>query len=247
MSFKDQFSEQACAYAAFRPNYPESIFQFLSDLVTENFMALDCGAGNGQTAESLSRYFKIVLACGPSRKQLRQARKKSNILYFQSTAENIALQMKTTNLITVSQAIHWFQFNQFYEEANRLLTPKGIIAIWGYNFPRMNSKIDNILDYLYSDILGDYWQKERKYIDEEFKTIPFPFDEIKTPVFQMKTQWDLKRFLGYIGSWSAVQNYLNKNELNPLELIKEKLIIAWGSEEKYEINWPIFIRVGRVK
>jgi ubiquinone/menaquinone biosynthesis C-methylase UbiE len=247
LSFKDQFSEQACVYAAFRPDYSESIFIFLNDLVTENFLALDCGTGNGQTAESLSNYFKNVLACDPSRKLLGQARKKSNIFYFQSTAEWIALRGKTINLITVSQAIHWVNFNQFYDEVKQLLKPKGIIAFWGYNLPRINAKIDNILDYLYSDILGDYWQNERKYIDEEYKTIPFPFDEIKTPVFKMKTQWELKRFLGYIGSWSAVQNYLNKNELNPLELIKEKLIIAWGSEEKYEIDWPIFIRVGRVK
>lgn len=247
MSFKDQFSEQASMYAKFRPDYPESLFHFLRDLVTENHIVLDCGTGNGQTAASLANYFSIVLACDPSRKQLSQSRKRPNIYYIQSTAEHIGLQKNSVNLITVSQAIHWMKFDLFYQEAKRLLTSKKVISIWGYNLPQINPKIDEILSSFYTKILGDYWHKERKQIDEEYKSIPFPFYDCKTLEFQMKTEWSSDQYLGYIGTWSAVQNYYHLNGKNPLELVQEPIAKAWGAEKNLEITWPLFMKTGRVK
>jgi hypothetical protein len=39
------------------------------------------------------------------------------------------------DLITVSQALHWFDLNLFYPEAQRVLNKKGTLAIWAYDKP----------------------------------------------------------------------------------------------------------------
>ena len=58
---------------------------------------------------------------------------------------------------------------------------------------RIDSEIDKISERLDVDgeILGSYWPKEAKYVQEEYKTIPFPFKEISTPRFEMSVYWSL--------------------------------------------------------
>ena len=55
----------------------------------------------------------------------------------------------------------------------------------------VSPEIDNITHLLYEDILGSYWPKERKIVENKCQDIPFPFEEIDTPVFQIELDWDL--------------------------------------------------------
>ena len=57
MTFKDYFSERAELYAAYRPLYPDTLFEFLAGLTPEHRAVLDCGTGNGQAAVGLAAHF----------------------------------------------------------------------------------------------------------------------------------------------------------------------------------------------
>ncbi|MDB5273019.1 MAG: methylase involved in ubiquinone/menaquinone biosynthesis [Chitinophagaceae bacterium] len=244
---KDLFSHQAEQYQQFRPTYPQELYEFLITCVPENKTAWDCGTGNGQVAGELAHYFKQVYATDISTKQLEQAVQLPNILYKVEAAENTSFLSHHFDLITVAQAIHWFDFSSFYKEVERTLKPDGILAVMGYALLSVDQKTDAVIDRFYHDIIGAYWDKERKYIDELYQTIPFPFQELQTPTFFQRENWSLEQFIGYLGTWSAVQRYIEEKGHNPLALIEEDLLRVWKKGESKTVTFPILLRVGKTE
>jgi SAM-dependent methyltransferase len=242
---KDNFSRQSDSYCRFRPGYPRQLFDFLLPLVPDKNIAWDCGTGNGQVAVKLSRHFKEVYATDLSAAQVDNAERKPNVFYSVANAEASVFPANKFDLITVAQAIHWFDFKNFYREAQKTLKPGGIIAVIGYDVFRINKRINILLDTFYRITTGPYWDRERKYIDDHYGSIPFPFKEIKTPGFSMNYNWDFEQVIGYLNTWSAVQHYIRKNNQNPVENFAEELRKGWGDVLKRKVTFPVFMRTGR--
>jgi ubiquinone/menaquinone biosynthesis C-methylase UbiE len=242
---KDNFSKQSDFYSRFRPGYPRQLFDFLLPLVPDKKTAWDCGTGNGQVAVKLSLYFNEVYATDLSSAQIENADKKQNIFYSVENAEETLFPGNKFDLITVAQAIHWFEFKNFYGEAQRTLKPGGVIAVIGYDIFRINKNIDLLLDRFYRITTGPYWDKERKYVEEHYLTIPFPFKEITTPGFSMNYNWEFEHVIGYLNTWSAVQHYIRKNNENPVERFSAELKKVWGNNLKRKVTFPVFMRTGR--
>lgn len=247
---KDNFSRQAKLYRKFRPHYPPELYDFLFSQLDNFDTAWDCGTGNGQVAIQLAQKFKKVYASDISSKQLEQAEQKENIHYLQARAETTPLPDNSIDLITVAQAIHWFDFKAFYREVKRVVKPAALLAVWGYGLIRISPEIDPILDILYKQILGVYWDKERRLIDKHYQTIPFPFDEIPTagdpaPEFAINSQWTRKQLIGYISSWSSVQHYIRELHDSPLPWFEDAIAPYWKPREKKEVCFPVFMRLGR--
>jgi SAM-dependent methyltransferase len=246
MNFKDHFSEQAGDYARYRPDYPEALFAFLAKSVAQHELAWDCGTGNGQAARWLAGYFDRVIATDPSQTQIRNAVRHENIDYFVAPAEKTEIPSHSVDLITVAQALHWFRFDPFYEEALRVLKPGGVLGVWCYGLSRIKPDIDKVVHHYYRDIVGPYWPPERHYIDEKYRTIPFPFVELPTPELYMRAEWDMKDLIGYLQTWSATQQCQRKNNQNPIDIIRRALAKAWGREDaRLTVRWPLYLRIGR--
>ncbi len=242
---KDLFSEQAKAYAQFRPHYPKELFDHLLMLLPAKDMAWDCGTGNGQVASVLADHFTQVYATDISRQQLNEAVQKANIYYSVQRAEKTLFAVNQFDLITVAQAIHWFQFEAFYAEAKRTLKPGGLIAVIGYGLVQTEKPLQKIIDHFYTKIIGPYWDAERHYIDEGLQTIPFPFTEMPMPAFQITYTWRFEQLIGYMGTWSAVKHYVKQNQQDPVLLIKDSLQSAWGDQTTHPFTFPVLLRVGR--
>ncbi|RNL49686.1 class I SAM-dependent methyltransferase [Pedobacter jejuensis] len=242
---KDNFSTQSAEYAIYRPTYPQELYDYLLNLIDNKDAAWDCATGNGQVARVLAQHFQSVYATDISEKQLSQALKLPNILYDVAPAEKINVPDGSFDLITVAQAIHWFNFDDFYSEVKRTLKPDGVLAVIGYGLMFIDKKVDKAVHKLYEDILGKYWDSERRYIEEGYKTIPFPFDEIVAPHFQIKTTWNFNQMIGYLNTWSSLQHYKKANDRNPLEYMFTELKEAWGSDAEKDVHFPILLRVGR--
>lgn len=244
--FKDYYSAHSKDYANYRPDYPIELFQFLSDNTQHHDQALDCGTGNGQAAVLLSPFYHNVLATDASSKQISNAIKKDNITYLQTIAEKCPLGDHSIDLITVAQAFQWFDFDAFFNETNRTLKPNGLIAIWCYNLQEINPAIEKVIMKLYVDILGPYWPEERKYIVHGYSNIFFPFNMIKTPNFKIVKNWNFDQEIDYLSTWSAIQRFENEKNKNPLDLIYDDLLSAWGNKNKeLKIIWPIKLLAGR--
>ena len=254
--FKDLFSSNSKEYASSRPTYPSSLFEFLVELVQYRNLAWDCATGNGQAAVFLSEYFEQVIASDASKEQIENAQPRNNIRYEVFPAERTTLANNSVDLIIIAQALHWFDLDDFYKEAKRVLRKNdngrgsggGVIAAWAYGLHSISSEIDNITHLLYEDILGSYWPKERKIVENKYQDIPFPFQKIDTPVFQIELDWTLSELVGYLYTWSSVQKFIAKNNSDPVKQIYDDLAAAWGDKNtwhKRRLVWPIYMRVGR--
>jgi len=243
---KDNFSIQSDEYAKYRPTYPEELYEILLPLVPSNKTAWDCGTGNGQVASKLADFFDKVHATDISIKQIGNALKKANIEYLIEPAGKTSFANNQFDLITVAQAIHWFDLDKFYSEAKRTLKPNGIIAVIGYSLIRFNPAINQIIDDLHDNILGDYWDDARKLIEEHYRTLPFPFIEIQTRELGYKRNWTLDELVGYLSTWSALQHYIRKKNKNPIQHIAVELQKQWTNKRSLEGTTPVFMRIGKV-
>lgn len=248
--FIDNFSCHSKEYSFSRPTYPDLLFEFLSAVTPQKNLAWDCATGNGQAAIGLCKYFRNVIASDASKNQIQHGFQRENIDYKIFPAENANLDNDSVDLVTVSQALHWFDFEQFYINVKRVGKKNGIIAVWSYDMHKINHQIDNISSQLNVDgeILGNYWAKEAKYVKEKYKTIPFPFKEISVPAFKTTLYWNLLQLWNYMQTWSSVKKYYSENKQDPLDLVKSELKSLWGDElNKKEVTWNINIRVGVIK
>lgn len=244
-TFKDHFSTQADAYARFRPTYPEALFAYLASLAPEHGLAWDCGTGNGQAAVALADHFARVVASDASEKQIAHAIAHPRVRYVIASAEAPPAEARGADLVTVAQAVHWFDFPRFYDVLRDTLKPNGVFAAWGYGLMGITPDVDAVvLDY-YSRIVGPYWPPDRRHLEEGYRSIPFPLAEIAPSAFEMTAEWDLDTLLGYLDTWSATQRYIKDRGDHPLALIRAGLATAWGGEARRRVTWPLFMRVGR--
>lgn len=244
---KDNFSHSSDNYAKFRPTYPQTIFEFLYPLLKEKNKAWDCGTGNGQVAQELSKEFSLVEATDISQSQLDNAFREENIQYSLQAAEKTNFPDNSFDLITVAQAVQWFDVDLFNEEVKRVAKPNAIIALIGYGLNNITPEIDRVVQHFYKDIVGPYWDLERRHIEQKYQFIPFPFKELETPEITNIKLWKIEDLIGYLNTWSSVKHFIQKNGFNPLDKIKNDLSDAWGAQEVRKVNFPIIFKAGRVK
>ncbi|TCH63258.1 class I SAM-dependent methyltransferase [Acinetobacter sp. ANC 4862] len=239
---KDLFSNHSLRYKQARPNYSMQIVKEILKYVPERSFAWDCGAGSGQFTQLLAPYFDHVVATDISEAQLQQAPYFENVSYQVQAAEQTSIPAQSIDLVTVAQAIHWFDFDAFYTEVKRVLKPQGVFAAIGYGLIEVqDAALNSLVQQLYFDILNDYWDSERRYIDELYQTIPFPFYEQTVPEMYLQYQWSPQQLISYLKTWSALKHYQDKNDHDPLQLISNALQAV---SENLDVTFPVLLRVG---
>lgn len=121
----DRFSGHADRYARYRIDYPDALYNYVLSFVNGRQSAWDCATGNGQVASTLARYFDQVEATDISQTQLEQALVLPNVRYQISRAEKTPFADNQFDLVTVGQALHWFDAEAFHREVRRVLKPGG--------------------------------------------------------------------------------------------------------------------------
>lgn len=241
---KDLFSKQSQLYQLARPTYPSGLIEQLLVLVSHRELAWDCGAGSGQLTQMLAPYFDQIVATDISAEQLKHAPYFENVSYQVQAAEQTTFPDHCFDLITVAQAIHWFNFDAFYQEVKRTLKPEGILAVIGYGLIQTSDQLLNdVIHALYSKTLQGFWDAERRYIDEEYRSIPFPFEEVSVPEFTITAEWTYVQLLSYLQTWSAVAHYQEKTGENPVD----KLFDLRHPEQLLQVEFPILLRVGHIE
>ncbi|HEY3404371.1 MAG TPA: methyltransferase domain-containing protein, partial [Ohtaekwangia sp.] len=153
----------------------------------------------------------------------------------------------TFDLITVGQALHWFDRDKFYQETTRVGKPGSLLAVWGYALLYIETGIDEIITDFYSHTVGPYWDEARRLVEQQYKTISFPFEEIPTPGFSIDVEWSFTQLTGYLESWSATQKFIQAKHFNPVPELMEKLKPYWQINEIKPVRFPVFLRLGTIK
>ncbi len=247
-AFHDHFSGVANRYADFRPHYPAALFDYLATLAPKSATVWDCAAGNGQASHDLAARFAKVIATDASKEQIASATPNPKVEFRVAPAEQSGLPDSSVELITVAQALHWFDFECFYAEAKRVLKPGGVLAAWAYGINTLEDKaINSIVQDFYENIVGPYWPLERRFVEAGYRTIPFSFTEIAAPSFRMEARWSLGQLLGYFSTWSATNRCIKATGENPLVPLADQLKPVWGeADSPRRVVWPLALRIGRV-
>jgi SAM-dependent methyltransferase len=242
-TFKDHFSGHANDYASCRPGYPESLFKFLAQTAPGQALAWDCATGSGQAARGLLPYFDRVIASDASTAQIAAAIPAARLEFRQASAELSGLDDESVDLITVAQALHWFDIAGFFAEARRVLKPAGVLAFWCYARNEAGKDCDPIISRMFAEV-EDFWPPERAIVENHYRDIEMPFKEFAVPAFDMTVLWTADDILGYFRTWSASQRYLRERKTDPVSRIEADLRAAWGKRRR-PVRWPLAVRAGR--
>jgi SAM-dependent methyltransferase len=244
----DHFSTQAEEYARYRPRYPAELFEYLASTTTQRHLAWDCATGSGQVAVPLAAYFDRVVATDISAAQIEHAELHERVEYRVAPAEASGLGPATVNLVTVSQALHWLDLDSFYKEIERVLAPRGVLAVSSYGSASIDDpELSAIFAHFELNTLGAYWPPRRALVGEKLRELPFPFPELAVPPFRLEVQWTLAELVGYARSWSATARYMARHGHDPTAALEASLRESWGEpDQRRLVRWPFVVRVGRI-
>lgn len=185
------FNDKSDLYRAARPGYPDELLSYVAGLAPSKGIAWDCATGNGQAAIGLAKHFSVVHATDVSENQIAHAIPNERIVYAAGVAEKSSFDSATIDLVTVAQALHWFEYSKFWPEIVRVLKPGGVFAAWGYDWFKVDADVDNMLQRTLLDRIESYWAPRNRILWDGYQGVPFPFEKLDTPTFQLKLHWDL--------------------------------------------------------
>jgi SAM-dependent methyltransferase len=246
MEFLDLFSEVSERYAAIRPHYPDALFARCAQLAPARRSAWDCATGNGQAAHGMARWFEHVHATDASAAQIAHAIPHERIHYALAPADASGLPEASVDLVTVAQALHWLDRPRFFAEAQRVLRPDGIIAVFGYPWFYVSADIDALVDELLLQPVVRYWLPNRQLLWDGYLTVEFPFEELTPSRLAIYVDWNLEQLLGYYltssGPRAAVQAIGKEFFLRA----QQRLAAAWGDPRRArQVVFPLALRLGR--
>ncbi|MCG3172394.1 MAG: Trans-aconitate 2-methyltransferase [Myxococcota bacterium] len=243
--FKDLFGGHARDYARYRPHYPRELFAEIARLSPARDRCLDVGCGNGQASLSLAEFFGEVWACDPAANQIAGAPSHPKVRFFTAPAESTGVPAGSMDAITAAQAFHWFDHPAFFAEVRRAARPGALLALWCYDLAHVTPEIDEITVGLYRDILGEYWEPERRLVEEGYARVEVPFSGLAFPALRMEQRWALSQWLGYLRTWSSLRRYVEEQGFDPLQPLEAEFSRAWGESEQ-TVVWPLAVRAFRV-
>lgn len=246
MAFEDHFSDTGEAYRRFRPGYPEELFAFLTSVAPAGGRVWECGAGSGQATTGLARAFTRLLVTDPSHAQLRlaDARLGRRIV---CTAEAAPLPPGSVDLVVVAQALHWIAHDPFFAEVRRVARPGGALAVWTYGLPEPGGELDAELASFARGTMGPFWPPGRRHVEEAYRSIDFPFEELVAPELAMTAALDRASFFGYVRTWSAVRRARAASGADPVDALEQAWSGRWPADEARRVRWPLTLRTFRVR
>ncbi|WP_342316985.1 class I SAM-dependent methyltransferase [Lysobacter sp. FW306-1B-D06B] len=246
--FKDHFSGIADAYAQARPEYPDALFDAIADVVPRSAHVWEPGCGSGQATRGLAARFAHVHATEPSAKQLAQHWAQpgtDKVSLAVEPGERTTLPDASVQLVAVAQALHWFDRPTFFAQCERVLSPGGVLAAWGYgDFIAPEGMVEAVAAF--RSRIEPYWPPERAQVDAHYAGYEWPFPALPAPSLWLEMEWRLPQFLRYLSSMSAVARCAADTGEDPVARHAPALAAAWGdADEARTIQWPLFLHLRR--
>jgi len=246
-SFQDHFAPQAGQYAAFRPSYPAPMIAAVADLAPARTRCWDVGTGSGQAARLLAEHFDEVVATDASASQLSHAIAHERVRYLTAPAESVPLEDASVDLITIAQALHWFDLPAFYREVQRVAAPGAAIAAWTYGLLEVDAAVDAAVWWFYETRVGRYWPRERRHVEARYESLPFPFPRLTIDAPPIEVMLEREGVVGFVSTWSALKRAREEEGIDPLPEFRERLAVAWpDATTARRVRWPMVVLAGRI-
>jgi ubiquinone/menaquinone biosynthesis C-methylase UbiE len=196
------------SYRQYRPGYPEAVADLLlSDCgLNESSRIADIAAGTGLLTELFLARGCNVVAVEPN-DEMRAAcemltRQFPKLRCIKGKAEATGLPSHSIDLITVAQAMHWFDLERTRAEFVRVLRPGGWCAVI-YNNRRMSGDaFHDGYEQLLREYGIDYMKVQRQHLTPEKIAAFFAPSVMKSAVFPNAQSLTLEALAGRIFSSS---------------------------------------------
>ena len=164
-----------------------------------------------------------------------------------SAGERLPIEDSSVDLLTVCQAIHWFDLTQFYSEVDRVLKPNGVLVLIGYHLTGVNNQpeINQLRDEIYENLkLKKYFNPKIAILDDAYKSLSVPYQNslrVEKDCIFMST---LKNFIKEIPSWSGFQAFQKSEGTESAQqvlqnLTEKSLEILNSNDENMEVELKV--------
>ena len=203
----DKFTDKATIYRKYRPKYPLEIIGYLIASVNlqKDSTIADIGCGTGILTKELVDYGFKTIGIEPNKSMYNEAKKylqNYNCQLINASAEDTTLKDNSVDLITVAQALHWFNLDKFIEEYRRILKNNGQVAIIYNCMDKSHEMIERYLN-VRSLFCPDYNKVTKVLLDNNTYTKMFGDVSGYTEIYcsnDQKLSYD--EYIGYIESLS---------------------------------------------
>ena len=248
MTLANTFTQGSDAYAAARPLYPQGLFDWIAVTCRNRETAWDCATGNGQAAVALASIFTSVDATDISTAQVAEAFSAKNVRYSAQPAERTAFADRSFDLISVAQALHWFDYGQFWPEVRRVARPGAFFCAWGYAWFRADPEVEeNILGPV-AKLVEEYWAPQNRILWNGYADADTlcPFERLDTPELRIVVEWSVDRIVAYVRTWSAYKRAAADGLEAELEAALAEARRRLDPEMIHQLWVPLAIRAGYV-
>jgi SAM-dependent methyltransferase len=247
----ERFTSRAASYRRHRPGYPGEIVGLLArecGLDAHSIVA-DIAAGTGLLTEIFLDQNYAVVAVEPN-EAMREAceelaEQDPRLQCIPGTAEATGLASNSVDLITVGQAMHWFDLKQTRIEFSRVLTPSGWCAVI-YNNRRMGGdSFHEDYEQILTSFGTDYENVKGSHLAEVKLKAFFAPEEMKIATFPNAQDLTLEGLEGRILSSS----YMPQPGHPRYEAMHKKIEDLFAREQKnnhVRIEYDCTVAYGRL-
>ena len=208
-----QFNRVADVYSKYRPVYPEALYAKLLQLNGGRRFprAVDVGCGSGQSSYGLLSIADSVIGIEPGG-TLRQhaAERFPSICFKEGSGESTGMEDASLDLVSVATAFYWMEMQRALLEFSRIMKPAGILAIYRYGFPHLDSSANKVV----LRHLNEYWDYHRdsvlKESDPSHDAVQSSnlFVETGCEVLENRVPMAVEDYVGFLSSTSYVSKYM---------------------------------------
>src|SRR6185312_3059356 len=124
---------------------------------------------------------------------------------------------------------------------------EAIVVAWTYETPFLDGDTGDILRRYAFETVGPYWPPERRYVNDGYRTIPFPFDRLESPTLELVEHWTRDQVVGYMRTWSSTTRFREQHGVDPVVDVERELAGVWAdAAQARKIVWPMPILAGRM-
>ena len=246
MHIHDLFDDKSDLYASARPQYPSELYEWLAGCCDATQQVWDVGCGSGQAAIDLKKIFESVQATDVSPSQIENAPEIEGITFSVQRAEHTNFDDNCFDAICVAQTPHWFDYELFWPEVKRVLKPNGVFCAWGYSWPHIDQRIDDLLETTFLSVIRPYWAPQNQLLWDGYVDVPLPFEhQVAAPEIELVMNWSLEQFFAYLHSWSATRRCMEENGDDFFMSSYDAITKHWPPEATRKVSMAFFVVAGK--
>jgi len=248
LDYTRRFTKRADWYASYRPGYPAKIIAILEKKIgfRRRQVVADVGSGTGLLTKIFLENGNKVFGVEPN-KSMRAYSERDlsgfrNFISVRGTAEHTTLPTKSVDLVTVGQALHWFNRVRASREFRRISKPGGsLCAVY-------NVKRSDRLGRAYEKVIRRHEVGKAAVPNSSMKRLRYFFKDGKYSKFTVPNEQSLD-FEGLLGRILSSSYMPRPDESRgPSELRRDALNVfeSFGSDGRVRLRYRTNIFIGSI-